>query len=103
MLMGHGEWLADRKYLYSSMMEAESDGELLTIFGSIPYLKGDKIATNWYGDQKIIPKGQDDEYYLSVRVIDKEEMAQGYKNMAEINKEEANAGIHTLNDGLKDY
>jgi hypothetical protein len=53
---------AHKKYLYTSMMEAESNGELHTIFGSTPYLKGDLISTNWYGDQKIIPKGQDDEY-----------------------------------------
>jgi hypothetical protein len=53
---------AHKKFLYTSMMEAETNGELYTIFGSIPYLKGDLIATNWYGDQKIIPKGQDDEH-----------------------------------------
>lgn len=61
-------YYAHKKYLYTSMMEADADGEVLTMFGSIQCLKGDKIATNWYGDQTVIPKGQDEEYYVPVEL-----------------------------------
>lgn len=50
-----------------------------------------------------IPKDIFKKYYKPVKKIDKEQMAKAYQEMAEINLEEANASIHTYNDGMDFY
>lgn len=61
---------------------------------------GDWIGTGLDGDQVIIPQEDIDDYVeVSFPKIDKLAMAKGYEEMAEINLEEAEASVHTYNDG----
>lgn len=50
-----------------------------------------------------IPKEALKKYYKPVKKLDKEEMARGYIEMGLINKEEAEAGMHTYQDGMWFY
>lgn len=91
---------AHKKYLVR-FEEMQEDGVLHNQFGSISFLKGDKVAVNYYGNRFVVSKGQDEKYYVPVK-IDKEVMSKGYEEMGDINIEEAEAGVHTLSDGLKE-
>jgi hypothetical protein len=71
------------KQFVVSVIEAEEDGVLLNLYGEIPFLKGDKIASRLDGEQFVIPKGQFEELWIPVREVVKREvnknvMAKGY-------------------------
>jgi hypothetical protein len=61
------QYYAHKKYLVR-FEEMHEDGILYTQFTSIPFLKGDKIATDYYGNKWVVPKGQEEEYYAPVEV-----------------------------------
>lgn len=42
-------------------------------------------------------------YYKPVKKIDRDEMAKAYQEMGLINLEEANASVHTYEDGMEFY
>ena len=42
-------------------------------------------------------------YYRPVKKIDRDEMAKAYQEMGLINLEEANASVHTYEDGMEFY
>lgn len=61
------QYYAHKKYLVR-FEEMKKDGMLYTQFTNIPFLKGDRMATDYLGNQWIVSKGQDDEYYVPVEV-----------------------------------
>jgi hypothetical protein len=60
-------YFAHKKFLVR-FEEMQEDGMLHTQFTSIPFLRGDKIATDYLGNKWVVSKGQDDEYYVPVEV-----------------------------------
>jgi hypothetical protein len=68
------QYYAHKKFLVR-FDEMQEDGVLDTQCASIPFLKGDKLATDYYGNKKVVSKGQDDEYYVPVELIKKENVS----------------------------
>lgn len=58
---------AHKKYLVR-LEEMQEDGVLHNQFGSISFLKGDKVAVDYYGNRFVVSKGQDEEYYVPVEI-----------------------------------
>jgi hypothetical protein len=58
---------AHKKFLVR-FEEMQEDGVLHTQFGSVSFLKGDKVATDWYGNKFVVSKGQDEELYVPVEL-----------------------------------
>lgn len=82
---------AHKRYIFTSIVKQQEDGVLATLYGEIPFAKGDFIATDIEGNQKIIPRGQEDEYIrvkLAKVDIDKNVMVQGYEEMGKLHNEE---------------
>lgn len=64
-------------------------------------LPGEYLLKDQLGEYTVLTKDYFEELYQPVKkVIDKEKMARGYMEMAEINLEEANAGMYTYGEGF---
>lgn len=73
---------------------------LLSIVGKI---SEGYVAEKENGYTFIIPREILKKYYKPVKKIDREEMAKAYQEMGLINLEEANASVHTYEDGMWFY
>jgi hypothetical protein len=61
------QYYAHKKYLVR-FDEMQEDGVLDTQCASISFLKGDKLATDCFGNKWVVSKGQDEEYYVPVEL-----------------------------------
>ena len=93
---------ADKRFLIH-VNRAEKDGTLISQFAEIPIKQGELFATDQYGNSFLLPENRFDDRYVPVIKIDKAAMARGYQEMSKINLEEANASVHTYNDGLDEF
>ncbi len=93
---------ADKRFLVS-INRAEEDGILHTQYGvSVPVKRGEIVVHHQSGNDVVLTEDQFNKYYIPVRKQIYERMAKGYQEMGEINLEEANASVHTYNDGLEE-
>ena len=91
---------AHKKYLVSVVMLME-EVKLYT-FGGLQFgYPGDYLVTDQNGNKNIIPADEFKSEWEAVKKIDlKEYMEQGYKEMHDMSKEEAEAGNYTYFEGL---
>jgi hypothetical protein len=73
------------------------------IFSIVGKCEDGYIAEKEDGYMFKIPKDALKKYYKPVKKLNKEEMAKAYQEMGLINLEEANASVHTYNDGMDFY
>lgn len=70
------------------------------LFSIVGKYEGGYVAEKEDGYTFKVPKDVLKKYYKPVKKIDKEEMAKAYQEMGLINLEEANASVHTYEDGM---
>lgn len=93
-LYAHKKFLVDAVKLTEKVIKYNENGAVIGLPGE--YLLKDQL-----GEYTVLTKDYFEELYQPVKkVIDKEQMARGYMEMAEINLEEANAGVHTYGEGF---
>ena len=93
-LYAHKKFLVDAVQLTEKVIKNGESGEIIGLPGE--YLLKDQL-----GEYTVLTKEYFEEQYQPVKkVIDIEQMARGYMEMAEINLEEANAGIYTYGEGF---
>jgi siroheme synthase len=86
---------ADKRFLVH-VNKAETDGELLTINGSIPVRKGDVITTNQLGNQSVLSEVVFDNNYDAVKkakkrnTYDLDDIASAYMEMGKLIEETNN-------------
>ena len=73
------------------------------LFSIVGKCEGSYVAEKEDGCKFKIPKNTLKKYYKPVKKIDKDEMAKAYQEMGLINLEEANASVHTYEDGMRFY
>lgn len=91
--------LANKRFLITEVRKADKNETLVTFAGDIPVQKGEYILKDARGEEFPATEKYIKDNYVKIKV-DVEKMKLGYEEMAEINLEEANAAIHTYNDGL---
>lgn len=93
-LYAHKKFLVDAVQLTEKVTKYNANGKVIGLPGE--YLLKDQL-----GEYTVLTKDYFEEYYQPVKkFIDKEQMARGYMEMAEINLEEANAGVYTYGEGF---
>ncbi|MGM7720681.1 hypothetical protein [Metabacillus sp. Hm71] len=93
---------ANRKFVVEAV-EVKTKGVAVGQFADVYYEPGEILMKDLNGQPFVVTKGHFEQNYIPVEVEDKyADMAKGYMEMGDINLEEANAGVHTYNDGLKD-
>ena len=90
------------KKFYGHVTKVEGRGVLETVNGSIPVFPGEMIFTNRYGQQEVITEQSLKADFETVEPWGKseEEIKNIYAELSDTYLEEANAGIHTNNDGM---
>jgi hypothetical protein len=73
------------------------------LFSIVGKCEGGYVAEKEDGYTFKIPKDALKKYYKPVKKLNKEEMVKAYQEMGLINLEEANASVHTYNDGMEFY
>lgn len=104
----------------ATINKMDEDFKLETISGTRYGFAGEYVATDLNGNQFIVSQEELEKYYVPVqkasqqqtkqlspfeeqhRKLMYENMAKGYQEMGDINLEEANASVHTYNDGLEE-
>ena len=89
--------LVSRRFTIVNVEEAKEDTEIYTFYGLDIAKKGELVVRYADGHKESHTKQYLAENYVHV---DKLKMALGYEAMGEINLEEANAGVHTYQDGM---
>lgn len=92
---------AHKKFLIH-VNRAEKDGVLVSQVADIPIKKGELFGTDQLGNVEPLTDEYFERNFVPVVKIDKGSMAEGYIAMGRINLEEANASVHTYNDGLNE-
>src|SRR5690554_5475282 len=92
---------AHRKFLVN-VNRAEEDGVLTSQFVDVDVKKGELFITDQSGNVETMSDEFFEKNYVPVLRVDELAMAKGYMEMGDINLEEANASVHTYNDGLNE-